>query len=100
IFLPSTPPEALISSTAICTASFNETSEMAMVPLRECNTPILTVLPEESAVAVLEEELELQDVKPMANTAPRVRLRKEKSFILISLIVLENEELTLQPYLA
>ncbi len=36
-----TPPALLISSTAISTTSRNETSLIAMVPLKECRTPIL-----------------------------------------------------------
>src|SRR5688572_21931167 len=39
---PRTPPAALISSTAMSTTSRNDVSEIAMVPLRECRTPILT----------------------------------------------------------
>lgn len=38
---PNRPPFALISSTAIETTSFKDTSLIAMVPLRECKTPIL-----------------------------------------------------------
>ena len=41
IIRPITPPLALISSTAIITVSRNDTSLMAMVPLRECKMPIL-----------------------------------------------------------
>src|SRR4029453_12791370 len=43
IFLPITPPFALISSTAMRTVSRSETSLMAIVPESECRTPILTV---------------------------------------------------------
>src|SRR5262249_39258466 len=43
--LPSTPPEALISSIAISSAFFTVTSLMAIVPLSECRTPTLMVLP-------------------------------------------------------
>ena len=45
IFLPITPPLALISSTAMSTTSRSETSLMAMVPDSEWSTPILTVPP-------------------------------------------------------
>jgi hypothetical protein len=38
---PSTPPLALISSTAIDTTSFKDTSLIAIVPLSECRTPTL-----------------------------------------------------------
>jgi len=43
IFLPMTPPLALISSAAMSTTSRSETSLMAIVPESECRTPILTV---------------------------------------------------------
>ena len=39
---PITPPLALISSTAISTTSRRETSLIAIVPDRECRTPIFT----------------------------------------------------------
>ena len=45
IFLPMTPPLALISSNAISTTSRSETSLMAMVPDSECSTPTFTVPP-------------------------------------------------------
>src|SRR5947208_2695484 len=44
-FLPRTPPLALISSIAMSSASRTDTSLMAMVPLSECRTPTLIVLP-------------------------------------------------------
>src|SRR5258706_12018677 len=43
IFFPITPPDELISSTAINTTSRSDVSEMAIVPLSECRIPILTV---------------------------------------------------------
>src|SRR5688572_4570781 len=43
IFLPSTPPLALISSMAIISASRTDVSLMAMVPLSECRMPTLMV---------------------------------------------------------
>src|SRR5690606_19871915 len=43
IILPLTPPLALISSMAINTTSLRDVSEIAMVPLRECRMPTLTV---------------------------------------------------------
>src|SRR3954447_18154055 len=51
-FLPSTPPLALISSIAISSASRTDTSLMAMVPLSECRTPTLIVLPLSVAAGV------------------------------------------------
>ena len=45
IFLPMTPPLALISSNAIMQTSRSDTSLMAMVPESECSTPTLTVPP-------------------------------------------------------
>ena len=45
IFLPMTPPLALISSNAIMQTSRSETSLMAMVPESEWRTPTLTVPP-------------------------------------------------------
>ena len=45
ICLPRTPPAALISSIAINSTSFSETSLMAMVPVSECRMPTLTVFP-------------------------------------------------------
>ena len=45
IFLPMTPPLALISSNAIMQTSRSDTSLMAMVPDSECSTPTLTVPP-------------------------------------------------------
>src|SRR5919202_1984838 len=41
IFCPSTPPAALISSIAISSASFTETSLIDIVPLSECKIPTL-----------------------------------------------------------
>ena len=43
IFMPITPPLALISSNAISATSFSTVSEIAIVPESECNTPTLTV---------------------------------------------------------
>src|SRR5438093_1269947 len=43
IFLPITPPLALISSMASSVASFTEVSLMDIVPLSECSTPTLIV---------------------------------------------------------
>src|SRR3954453_4738027 len=40
-FIFMTPPAALISSIAISVASRTEVSEIAIVPLSECNTPTL-----------------------------------------------------------
>jgi hypothetical protein len=45
IFLPMTPPLALISSNAIVQTSRRETSLMAMVPESEWSTPTFTVPP-------------------------------------------------------
>ncbi len=45
IFLPMTPPLALISSNAIMQTSRSDTSLMAMVPDSEWSTPTLTVPP-------------------------------------------------------
>jgi hypothetical protein len=45
IFLPMTPPLALISSNAIMQTSRSDTSLIAMVPDSECSTPTLTVPP-------------------------------------------------------
>ena len=45
IFLPSTPPAALISSIASSSASLTETSQIAIVPLSECRMPTLIVSP-------------------------------------------------------
>ncbi len=43
IFLPMTPPLALISSNAIMHTSRSDTSLIAIVPDSECSTPTLTV---------------------------------------------------------
>src|SRR5215471_1036591 len=43
--LPRTPPAALTSAIARSSASLTETSEMDMVPLRECSTPTLMLPP-------------------------------------------------------
>src|SRR5262249_15278221 len=51
IFLPSTPPDALISSTASRKASRTVTSLIAMVPDSELSRPTLTVSPDVSATA-------------------------------------------------
>ena len=45
IFLPMTPPLALISSNAIMHTSRSDTSLIAIVPESECSTPTLTVPP-------------------------------------------------------
>lgn len=42
-FLPNKPPFLFCSSTNINTASFNVVSEIAIVPDKECSTPILMV---------------------------------------------------------
>jgi len=44
IFLPRTPPLALISSIASNSALCNDRSMIAIVPLRECRMPTLIVL--------------------------------------------------------
>ncbi len=43
IFVPITPPLALISSIAMSTTSFSTVSLIAIVPDSECSTPTLTV---------------------------------------------------------
>jgi hypothetical protein len=54
-FLPNTPPLAFCSSISINTVSFNADSEIAMVPLKECNTPTLMVSPEAAAAGAASE---------------------------------------------
>src|ERR1700716_2321127 len=44
---PSTPPLAFISEIASSSASFTETSLIAIVPLNECSTPTLIFWPED-----------------------------------------------------
>src|SRR5215207_11310609 len=51
ICLPSTPPAALISSMAMISASFTETSLIDIVPLSECRMPTL-ISPLVAAAAV------------------------------------------------
>ncbi|MNF14815.1 hypothetical protein D3C80_2171690 [compost metagenome] len=49
--MPSTPPEALISSMAISTVSLSTVSEIAIVPDRLCSTPTLMVSAAQAGMA-------------------------------------------------
>ena len=51
--LPNTPPLALISSMVMRAVSFNEVSEMAIVPDKECKIPTLMVSPSAAGVVVV-----------------------------------------------
>src|SRR3954447_596361 len=54
--LPMTPPAALISEIASSDASRTETSEIDIVPLRECRTPTLMPPPESPPLLLLPDE--------------------------------------------
>ena len=77
IFLPKTPPAALISSIASISASTTVVSLIAIVPLRECNIPTLMVSPAAAGLAAVSGEVVAVGVSPppqaFSNTlVPRV----------------------------
>lgn len=69
IFLPSTPPEALISSIASFSESRTVTSLIAMVPESELRSPTLTVSPLVSACAALSDAPPASVFAPHAESA-------------------------------
>src|SRR5258706_3353077 len=80
IFLPITPPFALISSTAMSTTSRSETSLIAIVPESECRTPILTV---SCALRTLG-KLRPAPTAVDASRPPLMKSRRENSAISVS----------------
>ncbi len=60
-FLPSKPPLALISSTAINAVFFNAVSEIAMVPDNECRMPTLIVSAAIAVAAMAENAIAIND---------------------------------------
>ena len=70
IFLPSTPPAALISSIASSSASLTETSLIAIVPLSECRMPTLIVPPDEPELAAVAESVESSEDEPQPAASP------------------------------
>jgi hypothetical protein len=86
IFMPLTPPAALISSIAMIVAWFNEVSMIAVVPVNEYSTPTLISPP---AARASDAFLIQMCGKPAAAAAPAVAapLRNFRRSMLIAILL-------------
>src|SRR6476469_169371 len=67
ICLPKTPPAALISAIASCSASTTLFSLIDIVPLRECKIPTLIVFPAAATATGVADAAGLADAKGVAD---------------------------------